>query len=277
MSARPVELNPDGVSVRGCDYIYAPGGEAGEYARLAANPYRGCGHGCVYCYVPQTIWMSRAKFNEGAVPRTDFMKHLLREASKYRDAGVTEQVMLSFTTDPYHPGDTSLTRQTIEALREHGLGFCTLTKGGSLALRDLDLFRRDRDAFASTLTTLDEEVSLRWEPKAALPGDRIETLERFHAAGVFVWVSLEPVYDTEATLAVIERTHEIVDFYKVGHINYSKLTKRIDWKSFTREVTALLNRCGSAHYVKEDLQSYLPAGYPNVRHRPQYFANPGAL
>jgi DNA repair photolyase len=49
---RPPVLNPDGVSVKGCKIIYAPDGQAGEYAPLAANPYRGCGHGCVYCYVP---------------------------------------------------------------------------------------------------------------------------------------------------------------------------------------------------------------------------------
>jgi hypothetical protein len=45
-------LNPDGISLRGCLHIYAPAGQAAEYAPLAANPYRGCGHGCVYCYVP---------------------------------------------------------------------------------------------------------------------------------------------------------------------------------------------------------------------------------
>lgn len=67
--------------------------------------------------------------------------------------------MLSSTTDPYHPGDTTLTRQALEVLLAHGLGTCTLTKGGTRALRDLDLFRPDRDAFASTLTSLDDEFS----------------------------------------------------------------------------------------------------------------------
>jgi hypothetical protein len=40
------QLNPDGVSVKGCTIIYAPTGQAGEYAALATNPYRGCGHQC---------------------------------------------------------------------------------------------------------------------------------------------------------------------------------------------------------------------------------------
>ena len=65
-------LNPDGMSIKGCNYIYAPRGQAGEYAPLAANPYRGCGHGCAYCYVPKVIKMSRADFDAGATPRAEF-------------------------------------------------------------------------------------------------------------------------------------------------------------------------------------------------------------
>src|SRR5262249_48658496 len=48
-------INPDGVSIRGCSIIYAPAGQAGEYASLASNPYRGCGNQCSYCYVPRVL------------------------------------------------------------------------------------------------------------------------------------------------------------------------------------------------------------------------------
>jgi DNA repair photolyase len=132
-------INPDGVSIRGCTYIYAPAGQAGEYAPLAANPYRGCGHGCAYCYVPGVIKMDRREFDAGANLRPNFMSGLLRDARRYQEAGITEQVMLSFTSDPYHLGDTAPTRTTLEILIEHGLVICTLTKGGLRALRDLDL------------------------------------------------------------------------------------------------------------------------------------------
>lgn len=264
------ELNADGYSVKGCKIIYPPAGQAGEYSRLATNPYRGCGHGCVYCYVPAATFQSRAEFNAGAVPRKDFLRKLRGDAEKYQAVGSEEQVMLSFTTDPYHPGDTVLTRHTIEALKEHGLGFCTLTKGGSRALRDIDLFRPDRDAFASTLTSLDDDISRRWEPDAALPGDRIDTLRHFHARGVYTWVSLEPVYDTDATLAIIERTHGFVDLFKIGRINYSKLTAKINWREFTERVLDLLSQTGNDHYIKQDLQPYLPAGYANARYREQF-------
>ena len=88
-------LNPDGASVKGCNYIYAPRGQAGEYAPLAANPYRGCGHRCVYCYVPKVIKMSRGDFDAGATPRKNFLVKLRKDAAKYKALGIREQEGLS--------------------------------------------------------------------------------------------------------------------------------------------------------------------------------------
>jgi len=262
-------LNADGYSVKNCSIIYAPAGQAGEYARLATNMYRGCGHKCFYCYVPSVLKMSRAEFDAGAKDRAIYREQLPKDARKYQSLGITEQVLLCFTTDPYHPFDTSLTRETIQTLIQHGMAFCTLTKGGSRALRDLDLFRPDRDAFASSLTLLDEATSMRMEAGAASPADRIETLKRFHEAGLYTWVSLEPVIDPDVTLEIIRQTHTFVDLYKIGRINYSTLTKRTDWKAFTKQVIELLAETGNDHYIKEDLQQYLPTDYVNVKYRRQ--------
>lgn len=266
-----IKINPDGVSVTGCTIIYAPAGQAGEYAPLATNPYRGCAHKCLYCYVPNVIHMPRAEFDAGASPRPDFLKNLRKDAGKYQQAGITEQVMLSFTTDPFHPGDTSLTHPVIETIIEHGMAFCTLTKGGSRALPFMDLFRPDRDAFASTLTSLDDAFSLKWERGAALPGDRIATLKRFHEAGIFTWVSLEPTLSTEASLELIRRTHGFIDLYKVGRANYLPMTNSTDWESYTHEIIDLCAQLNVAHYIKRDLQGYLPAGYHNPLRVVQHF------
>ena len=260
--AKPT-LNDDGYSVKGCSYIYAPRGQAGEYSPLAANPYRGCGHKCRYCYVPNVLRMSRQEFDEGAEPRPYFIKKLTQDAAKYRQLGLRGQVMLSFTTDPYHPGDTSLTRETLEVLISHGLGICTLTKGGTKSIRDIDLFRKDRDAFASTLTSLDNDFSLRWEPDAALPGDRIQALREFHDRGIFTWVSLEPTLDCDASVAIIEATRGFVDLYKIGQVNYSGLTLTTDWQAYTSRMVELVDRLGVGYYFKKDLQGYLPVGFDN--------------
>lgn len=249
--------------IKGCTHIYAPAGQAGEYAPLATNPYRGCGHACAYCYVPGVLKMKRAEFDAGAMPREGFLAALTKDARKYQAAGSREQVMLSFTTDPYHPGDTTLTRQTLEVLRDHGLGFCTLTKGGTRALRDLHLFRTDRDAFASTLTSLDDHLSRKWERGAAPPADRIAALRQFHAAGIFTWVSLEPTLDIESSLRIVQETIGFVDLFKIGRVNYLPMTKTTDWQDYTMRMIELCGRLGVQHYVKRDLQPFLPQGYPN--------------
>lgn len=256
--------------IKGCAYIYEPAGQAGEYAPLAANPYRGCGHGCAYCYVPSVIKVSRVEFDAGASPRAGFMAGLLRDARRYQAAGCQEQVMLSFTTDPYHPGDTALTRETLVVLREHGLGFCTLTKGGTRALRDIDLFRHDRDAFASTLTSLDESFSRKWERGAALPADRLAALQRFHQAGVFTWVSLEPTIDVESSLAIVRETHSYVDLFKIGRVNYLPMTRTTDWQDYTLRMIDMCQQLGVRHYIKRDLQPFLPVGYVNPLRVPQH-------
>jgi DNA repair photolyase len=114
--------NPDGISLKGCSIIYAPAGQAGEYAPLACNLYRGCGHACAYCYVLLMLHMKRVAFDAGAVLRPDFITRLRRDAIRFQRAGVTEQMMLSFTSEPYHDGDTTPTRQTLEILIAHRLG-----------------------------------------------------------------------------------------------------------------------------------------------------------
>jgi DNA repair photolyase len=265
------EINPDGVSIKGCTYIYAPKGQAGEYAPLAANPYRGCGHGCAYCYVPLVTKQPRPQFDAGAVERKHFRHNLVKDAQKYEDAGITEQVMLSFTTDPYHPGDTSLTRVVLETLASYGMGFCTLTKGGHRALRDIKLFRPEYDAFATTLTTLDDDFSRKWERNAALPRERIATLAQFYEAGIFTWVSLEPTLDVEASLAIVSETHSFVQLYKIGRANYLKeITKTTDWRDYTLRMIDLCQKLGVQHYIKKDLQEYLPPDYYNPLRIPQH-------
>lgn len=264
------QFNEDGISLKGCQYIYAPAGQAGEYAPLSANPYRGCGNACVYCYVPLVLKMKREDFDSGAIPRDNYLYHLRKDAEKYQQLGSREQVMFTFTSDLYNPFDTSLSRPSIEILRDHGMAFCVLTKGGSRALADLDLYRPDRDAFASTLTTLDDDFSRKWERGAQLPADRIATLKRFHEAGIFTWVSLEPTLNVESSLSIVEETHSFVDLFKIGRANYLPMTKSTNWEDYTHRMIDLCDRLGVRKYIKKDLQGYLPAGYDNPKRVPQH-------
>lgn len=222
------------------------------------------------CYVPAVLKMTRTEFDSGATPRPGFLDNLRKDARKYQAIGSREQVMFSFTTDVYNPFDTSLTRASLEIVKEHGLGFCVLTKGGSRALVDIDLYRPDRDAFASTLTSLDDAFSKKWERGAQLPGNRIATLKTFHERGIFTWVSLEPTLNVESSLSIVEATHGFVDLYKIGRANYLPMTKSTDWEDYTHRMIDLCQRLNVRHYIKRDLQPYLPAGYPNPKRVPQH-------
>jgi DNA repair photolyase len=264
--ANASKYSPDQPIIKGADVIYRPAGNAGEYAPLATNPYRGCGHECLYCYVPNATHINRAEFNEAAVPRPGYIDRLRRDVVRHRELsrGPNEQIFITFSSDPFHLGDLDHTRQTIEILQDSGLAFCTLSKGGARALPFIDMYRRERDAYACTLTTLDGAFSKKWERKAALPWDRIETLRRFYERGIFTWVSLEPTLDVEASLSIVKETHEFVDLYKIGKANYiPKITKTTDWRDYTLRMIDVCQALGVKHYVKADLQEHLPAGYFN--------------
>lgn len=261
-----------GPYLQNCKYIYTPSGQALEYSALAANPYSGCGHKCAYCYVPKALRMSdRTPFDNSAYERAGFLKNLEKDAAKYKALGISEQVMLSFTTDPYHPFDSSLTSKVIDKLHEYDMGVCSLTKGGTRALRDLHQYDPKKDAFASTLTSLDDEFSSKWERGAAAASDRIEALKKFNEAGIFTWVSMEPTIDIERSLAIIDATHSFVNHYKIGRVNYINITKTTDWEGYTHRIIEKCQRLGVSHYIKQDLQQYLPEGYYNPLRIKQHF------
>lgn len=249
--------------------IYEPAGRAREYALLALNLYRGCSHGCLYCYAPDACRQKRAAFHARPAPRVDVIAKLERELAKGSEAdlqhtnGQKDPVLLCFTTDPYQPlaAETGITRRAIELLHEHGYPVHVLTKGGMRAADDFDLLgTADSDAFATTLTFLDPAASAEWEPGAATPSDRLEAIALAKTHGITTWVSLEPVIDPDQTLAIIRATHHYVDLFKVGTLNHHALAKTIDWPDFARRTVALLDELGVDYYLKNDLRRFCDKG-----------------
>ncbi len=242
--------------------VYEPRGRAREYAGLAVNLYAGCSHGCKYCYAPLALKRDREKYHVEVVPRKDIIKQLEADCRKMAN-GKHQRVLMSFTTDPYHQENEKygLTRQAIKILHESGLCVQILTKGGTRACKDFDLLG-EQDAFASTLTFVDEKDSLKWEPNAALPEDRLKAMKKAHEIGIPTWASLEPVIDPEQSLQLIRLTHNFVDLYKVGTLNYSPIAKEIDWIKFAKEAKRLLELYGKDYYFKHDL--CLKAGMKHI-------------
>ena len=132
---------------------------------------------------------------EAAGPKGDRVRYIGKrrpgkrgERSEARDSRtLTNLVVWLFKK---HPSKAQAIEQYFEVAR------------GRLA--DIDLYRPDHDAFAATLTSLDDRFSKKWKKSAALPGDRIKALRAFHERGIFTWVSLEPTLDVEASLAIVE-------------------------------------------------------------------------
>ena len=235
--------------------IYEPSGKAKEYCDLAANLYRGCVHGCTYCYSPAVLRMTSDNFHAQATPRADILRQIKKEAPAYSG----QEVHLCFTCDPYQPAEREhrLTRGTLDIFIEYGVKARILTKGGQICLDDLSRFVENKSIVGATLTLLDPDQSLSWEPKAALPADRIATLAALKSAGVETWASLEPVIDPAQSLELIRRTIGIVDTYKVGKWNHAKAAKEIDWARFADQAVELLEANNCNYYIKEDLRKFL--------------------
>ena len=170
------------------------------YFDRSINPYRGCEHGCVYCYARPThsyLGLSPGlDFETRLVAKVNAAEVLRRElaAPGYRAAVVN----LGSATDGYQPVERELriTRAVLEVLSEVAHPVAVVTKS-SLIERDLDLLapmaRQQLAAAFISVTTLDHELSRRLEPRAASPARRLRTIEALARAGVPVCVNVAPV------------------------------------------------------------------------------------
>lgn len=237
--------------------IYEPKGKAGEYAPLALNLYRGCLHGCNYCFAPTATRIDRARFHDPDFiqPRKRILEDLQIQAAQM--AGDPREILISFTSDPYQPLEKELeiTRKALIILNQYNLTATILTKGGLWGLqRDYYLLQMDsRSTWAVTLTHYDLSFSRAWEPRAATPADRMLSLSLAKHLGLKTWVSFEPVIDPEAVYRLLDATHEFVDFYKVGKLNYHPLAAKIDWCRFKGEMEERLTKLGKPYLIKKDL------------------------
>ena len=237
--------------------IYETRGKAREFSELAVNLYKGCDHKCEYCYAPAYTRSAREEFQEPK-PRRDIIQKISLDARELQLERETRPVLLCFTCDPYQQSDTQyqLSRKAISILHACNLNVMILTKGGQRAERDFDLLTGN-DQFGVTLTNLDSKLSLKWEPGAASPGERINSLYKAYKKGIKTWVSLEPVLYTDVALEIIRLTHNFVNEFKVGTLNYHPHARSIDWHKFAIDVKDLLNELNCNYYLKEDLRKWL--------------------
>lgn len=237
--------------------IYETSGRAREYFELAANLYSGCEHACGYCYGATVTHKDPKEFFGKPRARDGVLLQLAKDAARL-PTDETRHILLSFVTDPYQPIEEELevTRRAIEIIHGEGLSTAILTKGGFRATRDFELLTND-DLFGVTLVCWNWGHFKRWEGNSAWTGDRIATLEEAHKMGIPTWVSCEPVIYPEETLALINRTADFVDVFKVGTLNYHEWAKTIHWKQFAQDAVKLLDSLGANYYIKKDLARHI--------------------
>jgi DNA repair photolyase len=243
-------LNKEGDTL---SIIYEPTGKAREYAPLAINIYKGCTHGCRYCYGAKMPRTPADRYYEAADPKRDAIKNIKCDAKKLN--GDNREILLSFTGDVYQPVEMELglTRQAIEVLIEYNLPFTILTKGGTRVTRDFDLLAHYNKArFGTTLVFTSQADADKWEPHAPPIKDRIDAIEQAYVASIPTWVSLEPVIDPKQALGLIRALNPIVGHWKVGKLNYENVP--VDWVAFREEVTGLLDSLGADYYIKKSLK-----------------------
>jgi DNA repair photolyase len=166
----------------------------------SVNPFRGCEHGCIYCYArPTHAWLGLSPgldFETRLFWKPDAARQLEHElaARSYRPA----TLVLGANTDPYQPIERrlALTRSVLQVLYECRHPVAITTKS-ALVLRDLDLLVPMAElglvAVQISVTTLDMRLARRLEPRAASPERRLEVVQRLAQAGVPVGVLVSPL------------------------------------------------------------------------------------
>jgi DNA repair photolyase len=214
---------------------------------VSLNPYRGCEHGCIYCFARPThsyLGLSPGlDFESRIYAKVNAGELLERELSKA--SYLPEPIALGVNTDAYQPVERELriTRRVIQVLHDHGHPFAAITKS-SLIERDLDLLVpmavRHQVMVAITVTTLDADIARTLEPRAATPSRRLRTIRTLTEAGIPVGVSIAPVipFVTEPDMErVLEACAE------AGATSASYIVLRLPW-----EVAPLFKDWLAAHF-----------------------------
>lgn len=164
------------------------------------NPYQGCEHGCIYCFARPThaYWdLSPGLDFESHILWKENAAHLLREELS-KKSYQCKPIALGSNTDPYQPAEKNfrITRSILEVLQEFHHPFTIVTKS-SLILRDLDILSdmalKQLCSVHISVTTLDNELKRKLEPRTASPAARLSTLQALAQSGIPSGVLVAPI------------------------------------------------------------------------------------
>ncbi|MFP4546062.1 MAG: radical SAM protein [Methanomassiliicoccales archaeon] len=154
----------------------------------ALNPYGGCEHGCLYCYAPNILHLSREEWGREVKVKANLPLLLSRELK-----GREGVIGIGTVTDPYQPveREARITRKCLQVIARHGNRASLHTKS-DLVLRDLDLLRSSVEV-GVTITGIDERLSAVLEPGAPSPVRRLEAVAELVGEGIDAYVLVGPL------------------------------------------------------------------------------------
>jgi DNA repair photolyase len=198
------------------------------------NPYRGCAHGCPYCFArPSHAYLGLSPgldFETRLTAKVNAAEELREELAKpgYR----CEPLTIGVNTDAYQPIERQqrITRSILEVVHETNHPVSLITKS-ALIERDLDLLapmaKKHLVSVTLSITTLDHEISRRMEPRTSAPARRLEAIRRLTEAGIPVNVNVAPVipFLTDSELEPIMEAAA-----KAGAISAGYVLIRLPWE-----------------------------------------------
>jgi len=205
------------------------------------NPYRGCEHGCIYCFArPTHAYLGLSPgldFESKLFAKPDAARLLERELSDPKYSPRT--IAIGTNTDPYQPIERQhqIMRRILEVLERFGHPVGIVTKS-ALVLRDLDILarmaKRNLAKVAISVTTLDPKLARVMEPRATTPPRRLDALRRLAAAGVPTSVMVAPVIPA-INDAEIERILDAASAVGVHGAGYVLLRLPLEVRDLFRE------------------------------------------
>ena len=213
---------------------------------LSVNPYRGCEHGCIYCFARPTH--SYLNFSPGLDFETQLIaKRNIAEVLRHELSApryVPKLINIGSNTDCYQPieRELRLTRALIEVMRDARHPFSLITKSSAVE-RDLDLLAplaaQNLCAVYITVTTLDAQLARYLEPRAAAPHRRLRTIRTLVEAGVPVGVSVAP----QIPFLNEDMEHVLESAYDAGARSAFYTVLRLPW-----ELDGLFKEWLEVHY-----------------------------
>ncbi len=229
---------------------------------LSVNPYQGCEHGCVYCFARPT------HAYHDLSPGLDFETRIMAKVNgveRFREAlrkpGYRcEPIALGINTDAYQPAERELrlTRGLLETCLEFRQPCALITKS-ALVLRDRDLLvelaERNLVRVSVSVTTLDDELKRRLEPRTAGPATRLKVIRELCAAGVPVSAMVAPViprindHELEAIVAAVAEAGARSASYVLLRLPHEVAPLFADWLNvhYPQRAEAVMNAMRSCH------------------------------